>query len=736
MNNLFVSVPEPSYATGTFAKTMPDEMRIPLPTRILRAALRRRWVILGVLGATLLAGLIITLLTTPVYKATVRIEIGRDDNRVTGFQSVERQDNTADLEFYQTQYGLLKDSSLTDQLVRDLRLGNDPTFFAAFRVDRDKALNRAGVGANSPDGRAVLDRLASQVLLDHITVAPVRASRLVDVSFVSPDAKLSARIVNGWGEEFIKGNLRRRFEATSYARTFLEGRLEEIRQHLEESERLLVNYASRQGIVTLPGVVDRATGQVSGERSLLGDEAAKLNDSLAAATADRIQAQSNLDQIRGSGSNQTALANNAINALRQKRAELQGEYSRLMVQFQPDYPAAKSLHSQIDDIDTSIRNEESRVALSFRNAYDASRDRETALRSSVAQLTTGLIDLRRRSIQYNIYQRDVDTNRQLYDGLLQRYKEIGIAGGVGTNNISIIDRAYVPDRPARPDPMLNLILSLVAGLALGAGVAWLMERIAEGVTDPSQVPTMLNATLLGVVPQSTAERPITEMDDARSPMVESYLAVQTSLQLATSHGTPRSILVTSTRPREGKSTSCYALAHSLARTGRRVVLVDADMRVSSVHRQFGLPNTLGLSKLLSGSDDVDAMLHAADQPGLSILTSGPTPPNAAELLTGPRLDAVIHMLLERFDHVVVDSPPVMGLADAPLLASAVEGVVYVVEAGSIRVNLVRIAIDRLIGARARMLGVILTKYDPRQSTYGYGYSYGYSPTSGQARSQP
>jgi succinoglycan biosynthesis transport protein ExoP len=725
MNKLFVNVPETGYAAGSYAKPALDDLQMPLPTRLLRAALRRRWVILGAVFAALVAGLLITLLTTPMYRASIRIEIGRDGNRVTGFQGVEREDNTADLEFYQTQYGLLKDRSLTDQVVRTLKLADDPGFFASFDVDQDKALNRAGVPAQSAAGRALLGRLASTVLLDHVAIVPVRASRLVDVNFTSPDAQLSARIVNAWGEEFIQANLRRRFEATSYARSFLETRLTDIRQRLEDSERLLVSYASREGIVNLPGVVDRSTGQTSGERSLLGDEAAHLNDALAVATADRIQAESNLDQTRGSGSNQTALENNAINQLRQKRAELQAEYSRLMVQFEPDYPAAKALQSQIRDLDGSIRDEESRVTQSFRNAYRASRDRETTLRDNVAQLKSGLIDLRRRSIQYNIYQRDVDTNRQLYDGLLQRYKEIGVAGGVGMNNLSIVDHALVPDRPSRPDLTLNLLLSLAAGLALGGGLAWLLERIAEGITDPPQVPKMLNAPLLGVVPQSDDPLPLSELDNVRSPLVESYLAVQTSLQLSTSHGTPRSMLVTSTRPREGKSTTCYALAHSLARAGQKVVLVDADMRASSVHRQFGLPNETGLSNLLSGSDDLGAMLHPSSQPELSILTAGPRPPNAAELLIGPRFDAVIHMLLERFDHVVIDSPPVMGLADAPLIANAVEGVVYVVEAGRIRVNLARIAMERLVGSRARMLGIILTKYDARQSNYGHGYEYGY-----------
>ncbi len=725
MNQPFFSIPETGYDARANPKPAADAIEIPLPTRAMRAALRRKWVILATVLAAVVTGLVVTLLTTPLYQSSVRIEIGRDGDQVTGFQGVEKEDHTADTDFYQTQYALLKDRSLTDQVVRTLKLDEDPSFFASFHVDRDKALRRVGVTAASPEGRALSARLASTILQDHVSVAPVRASRLVDIYFTSPDPRLSTRIMNAWGDEFIQANLRRRFDATSYARDFLEKRLTDIRQRLEDSERLLVSYASREGIVNLPGVVDRSTGQVSDERSLQGDEVAHLNDALAVATADRIQAQSNLDDIRGAGSNQTALENNAINQLREKQAELKAEYSRLMIQFEPDYPPAKALNAQIQDLDGSIRDEESRVSRSYQNAYQASLDRETALRDKVTSLTNGLIDLRRRSIQYNIYQRDVDTNRQLYDGLLQRYKEIGVAGGVGMNNMSVVDRALMPDRPIRPDLMLNLLLSLAAGLALGGGLTWLLEQITEGITDPPQVSKMLNSPLLGVVPQSDDPLPLSELDNVRSPLVESYLAVQTSLQLSTAHGTPRSLLVTSTRSREGKSTTCYALAHSLARAGKKVVLVDADMRASSVHRQFGLGNEVGLSTLLSGSNDLDAALQASTHPNLTILTAGPLPPNAADLLVGPRLRDVVRTLLKHFDHVLIDSPPVMGLADAPLIANAVNGLVYVVEAGHTRANLARIAMERLVGSRARMLGIVLTKYDARQSSSGYGYEYGY-----------
>jgi capsular exopolysaccharide synthesis family protein len=209
-------------------------------------------------------------------------------------------------------------------------------------------------------------------------------------------------------------------------------------------------------------------------------------------------------------------------------------------------------------------------------------------------------------------------------------------------------------------------------------------------------------------------------------VVEAYLAIQATLELSTARGTPRSLAVTSTRPREGKSTTTVALAQSLVRARRKVVLVDADMRSPSVHSRFGLPNAVGLINFLAGLDDLPSALHSTDREGLTILTAGPQPPNAGDLLTGDRLPALIERLQEQFDHVIIDCPPVIGLADAPLVAASVEGVIYVVEAGSIQAGMVRMALGRLSAAQVNIVGTILTKLDTKRSHLGYGYGYGYS----------
>ncbi|MEO5865640.1 MAG: polysaccharide biosynthesis tyrosine autokinase, partial [Sphingomonas sp.] len=369
--------------------------------------------------------------------------------------------------------------------------------------------------------------------------------------------------------------------------------------------------------------------------------------------------------------------------------------------------------------------EEGRVTGSVAADYRAALDRENRLKAKVDGLKAGLLDLRRRSIQYNIFQRDVDTNRQLYDGLLQRYKEIGVAGGVGVNNVSIVDQADAPVKPSSPRMVLNLALALLAGLALGGLLAFALEQIDEAIADPAEIERQLGLPLLGAIPKLVDREPIDALQDRKSEMVDSFLAVQTHLEFTTEHGVPRSLAVTSTRPMEGKSTTALALATMLSRSHKRVVLVDGDMRSPSVHHFAGVSHDRGLSNYLAGSDDIASLLVPFEALGLTVITAGPIPPNAAELLTGDRLPKLISQLLQQFDQVVIDSPPVMGLADAPLIASRVEGTVYVVESHGIRTSMVRTALARLANAHANIIGGVLTKFEAKRARMGYGYEYGY-----------
>ena len=336
------------------AAEQPAEM--PTLRRYLRILLRWKYIILGIVVFCLLAGLIITLLMTPKYTARTTLEISRESSRVTDIQGVERDASVADQEFYQTQYGLLRSQSLAERVAAQLRLSEDPKFFARFGVRRQTPAFTLTAGRYPASGRAERQRVAADTLLDQLSVEPTRLSRLVDLKFTSPDPAFSAAVVNAWAANFIRVSLDRRYQATSYARTFLEGRLDQLRSRLEDSERQLVSYASAQNIVNLPAATS-SDGATLPERSVAADSLTALNTALAQATADRVQAEARFREEGKNGSSTEALRNEAINSLRQKRAELSAEYQKLMVQFEPDYPAAKAAKAQIDQLDRSISHE-------------------------------------------------------------------------------------------------------------------------------------------------------------------------------------------------------------------------------------------------------------------------------------------------------------------------------------------------------------------------------------------
>ncbi|MCC2981673.1 GumC family protein [Sphingomonas sp. IC4-52] len=712
-----------SASTVAGPATLTDET-MPLLRQYLRIAMRRRYAIIAAVVGCVLLGLIITLLMTPKYTATSTIEISRESDKVTNFQGVEREASVADQEFYQTQYGLLQSRSLSERVAAQLRLIDDPEFFEMFGISQDKPAFQQTNGRYPANGRAARQRVAGEVLLKNLSIDPTRLSRLVDIRFTSPDADFSARVANAWAENFIKTNLERKIQATSYGRDLLQRQLAEYKNRLDQSQRQLVAYASAQQIINLPSQTS-GDNRATSERSIVADDLAALNAALSQATADRIQAEARYQQVGRSGASTEALRNVAINNLRQRRAELAAEYQQLMTRFEPGYPAAQAIQSQINQLDRSIAREEGRVTNSLQADYREAVERERALQAKVNQLKSSFLDLRRRSIQYNIYQQEVDTNRALYDGLLQRFKEIGVAGGVGVNNVAVVDPADVPQRPSSPRLLINLAASILAGLVLGAAIALALEQIDEAIADPAEVERRLGLPLLGSVPKVEGATPKEALLDRKSELVDAYLAVQTNLAFTTQHGVPRSFAVTSTRPAEGKSTTALALATTLARAHRRVILVDGDMRSPSVHHLGGVDHDRGLSNFLSGQDDISSLTFEMRELGLTAMSAGPIPPNAAELLTGNRLSLLIERLLETYDHVVIDSPPVMGLADAPLIASRVEGVIYAVESHGIRATLVKTALGRLASANARIVGGVLTKFEPRKANYGYGYEYGY-----------
>lgn len=690
----------------------PDEIDLLQYWNVLRDNL---WLVAGVAGTVVALAIVLTLLATPVFRASSLLQIERESLQVVNVEGVmPTESGYYGDDFYQTQYELLASNSLALRVVQDLNLTQDPHFKPMLE----------GVGE---EGRAALrqqeqQRALADMLLGDVSIEPVRNSRLVRINVDSPEPKIAARVADAWSRAYIASNLERRFEASSYARKYLEERLAQLKGKLEDSEKALVSFATQEQIVSVG----------DDKPSLSAQNLSELNASLARAQDDRIRAEAEWTQAsQGDGAGLPQVTSNSlIQRLREERSKVQAEYQEKLRTFKPDYPDMQRLGGQIAEIDRQVAGEVANIRASIKARYDAAVAQESLLDARIGGLKGDVLDLQSRSIQYNILKREAETNRQLYDGLLQRYKEIGVAGGVGANNIFVVDRAEVPDSPYKPSLFRNLALGLLVGGMLGVLAAFARHYLDRTIHSPKALESLIQRPVLGMVPRlAGGMTPAQASTDLRSPFSEAYRSVRTALQFATAHGLPYSLLISSAGPGEGKTTTAMELARNIAQLGKRVVLVDADLRNPSVHKLLGVSNAVGLSNVLAGASGVEGAVQATKDANLSVITSGPLPPNPPELLAGDGLAALLESLRQHFDMVVLDGPPVLGLADAPLLGHRAEATLVVASAEQTRTDNLQGAMQRLLAARARVLGSVLTRFDPRKGdNHGYGgyayYSYG------------
>jgi polysaccharide biosynthesis transport protein len=684
--------------------------------------LRTRWkLILGTMLSAVSMAVVLTLLMTPVYRATTSLQIDRQTMDVTKVGELDAANSEMNSqEFYQTQYEVLASRSMAERVVSSLGLLNDASFnnnsqslfsslFAFVAGNNDPA-------ATGEDDQAAKLRRTVDRLLKELTVAPVRGSKIVRVSVDNPRPAIAQRIANGYAEAFIADNLDRRYGANSYARKFLEDRLQQLRLKLEDSEKLLVKYAQEQGIVKLDDNKNLSSAEVQATSIKLSD-----------VRGDRIKKELLWKQAQateGLGLKEI-LDNPAIQENMKQKAQLESEYQEKLSTFKPAFPAMIELRNRIKELDHQSQADATAIKLSIQASYLAAKDEEDRLQQLLEQGKTDYAEHNNRNIQYNILQREVDTNRTLYEGLLQRYKEIGIAGGVGTNNVSIVDQAYLPVYSRTPNIPLNISLAILLGLLLGCAAALGLDYLDDSFKVPEDLERELGIIALGSIPKLGPNDGLeSELGNKRSALSEAYRSLRIGLQFSTSDGLPKNLLVTSSQPSEGKTTTSIQLARSFTDIGLRVLLIDADLRNASIHSQLKISNEFGLSNYLTGSMKPEDVVCVTGNDKLVVMTSGPLPPNPAELLSGPRLPALIELAASSFDVVVIDGPPIMGLADAPQLASVMRATLLVVAANETRRQTVKNALRRISMTKANLIGAVLNKFDVKQTTYGYGYGDG------------
>ena len=674
---------------------------------LLRIINNWRWLILGAVALGIVGAIIVTLLTTPTYRSWVTLEANPPTVEIMDEQTRDRSSTGVNSwDYIATQVGLLASRSIAERAAQDLNLANNKDF-----VD------------TSEDAPTRL-RAATAKIESGLNVEAPEEGQLIRFNFVAESPQLSAAIANQIADSFINSNLQRRYEASAYARNFLEKQIARTRADLERSERQLVAYAQAQGIINTG--TGEAGSSPTDANSIQGESLIALNKALADATARRVAAEGAYRSGVAVGA--TADVTASTRELRQSRATLEAEYQDKRTLMKPEHPDMLSLRSRISELDRQIARETSQASSGRTNSllaeYRGALAAERALQSRVAGLKGSVLDLRGRSIQYNILQREVDTNRSLYDALLQRYKEVGVAGGIGTSAVSIVDRAEVPTSPYKPNLLLNLLIGFALGLAGGLGVAVALEYLYDTIKTRDDVRHKLGLACLGAIPKTTGQESFIEgLKDPSSIVSEAYSAVVTSLRFSTEDGLPKALVVTSTRSGEGKSSSALAVAQNFARRGASVLLIDSDLRKPAFKASS---DKVGLTRLLTGDDEA-ARSHILPTQfnDLWLMPSGPLPPNPADLLSTGRFQEILGEVTSQFDIVIIDAPPVIGLADSLLLSSVAGHVMFVVESGKTRTKAAVEALRMLGGSGTHILGAALTKSAEDMGGYGYkAYGYG------------
>ena len=674
-------------------------------------ALKKWWWLIATTIALAIAFTVLTVFRiTPVYMASSVLEIKKKERQI--FSGAEVESAVFDREFFDTQIELLKSQTLAGSVVDNLNLVSDPDF--------------AGLEGGS---RQNLKDQTVRIFSSKLRIAPVGRSRLIRVSFEHTNPRTAALIADAVTDTFISYNLERKYNATSYARDFVEERLKITKDVLEKSERDLVQYASDNKLVTVgSGDGDVTPGYLDAIALI------KLDSDLTSARTKSNEFKQRYELASANLSTSEVLEASTIITLKKQYVELNSEYLEKLALYKPEYPEMIELKLRIDYLDVQIAEETKQinnlVLSEIKTQYEIAVEAERSLRSRVNILKKNVGDIRDKSIDYNILKREVETNRTQYDALLQRLKEVSISDDIGSNLISLVDHAKIPTTPFKPNKKQSLILAFLLGAMLGSGLVFLLEIIDDRIKSPDDIKNKLKSVVMGVIPKMQAKDDIGDfLSDPQSAIAESYASLRTNLQFSGPNGGPKIIHLTSTRSGEGKSVSALGLALRFAGLNEKTLLIDADMRLPTFTSDDG--ESIGLSGLLTSAENTGAHIQNTKYNNLDLLPSGQSVPNPSEILSTYRLKEILDYAREHYDHVVVDSPPVLGLADAPVLASKCDATLLIVECASIRTPAIKATIERLGVSGVKLIGVVMTKYKSPSKGYSNYYQYHYGEGASQ-----
>jgi polysaccharide biosynthesis transport protein len=708
----------------------------------MRVLIKRKWVIISSVAIIFGVVTIATMRSTRIYDATGSIAINKTDPALLNFKdapngAVDYSDPT-DLD---TEVRILKSDLLALQVIKQLNLDKRVEFGGDGRIPSPNSVQLT-TDSLQPDSQRTTDLLAS--FKGSLRVALEPNTRIVDIHFRSPDRELAAHVVNTLISTYIEQNFKTRFESTMQTSDWLSKQLVDLQMKVETSQEKLVKYQKEHEILGIDEKQNITTSKLD-----------ELNKELTSAESDRMAKESFYTLVQAADSDTAAAAalssgsanlssasSNLLEKLREQQADLKIQVAQLATQFGPAYPKLTQLNGQLKEVDAQLQTEMKKVVARVRSDYLAALQRETMLRDALTKQKQEANKLNESAIEYTLLKRDVETNRAIYEGLLEKLKEAGVSAGLRSNNIRNVDAARVPGEPVEPNVPRNLAFALALGLTTGIGLAFLLEGVDNTVRTPEQAQAISALPSLGIIPMgakapgevigrqrlslASPKEPVELVTQSRpqSQMAESYRALRTSLLLTSIGAPPKVVLVTSALPQEGKTTTSINTAIVLAQKGSRVLLIDADLRRPSVHKALSIGTKTGLSDVLTGNTNLgQATVRSTILATLFVLPAGPPPPNPAELLASAQMKDVLAELCEQYDHIVIDTPPILSVTDAVVMSIRADTVLLVIRSGQTTKQALRRSRDILMQVNARVSGILMNAVDLRSPDYQYCYEY-------------
>jgi polysaccharide biosynthesis transport protein len=696
------------------------------------AIIIKHWKAAAAIAILVTAGMMYqTFTTVPLYRAQARIQI--DEEQTTTQVDFKQPELVySDPEpYYQTQYKILQGRDLALRAVKQLNLAAVPEFngrgptppFLTQTIARVKAKIAAPFRGNAAtprpsQARPATDNQQADMFLGRVAVAPVRGSRLVDIYFVSAEPEFAARAVNVLAEEYVKENLEFRLSNTDKTLQWLTEEVAKQQNTVQASERMLAEYRENQNALSLE---DR--------QNIIVSRLNQVNDAAARARTNRIQKQALYNQVSTAKDRESlsVIASNPfVQQLKTRIGELQRDKVRLEERYGDKHPDVQRVNGQIEDVQRQLDAEVEKSVAAIKADYQAAMEEEKQLAGDLEGQKAQATDLNRKSIDYSVLQREAESNRQVYESLLQREKELRVVSNSRANNVRLLDRAEVPGAPFTPNTRRAWMMAVLFGLGIGIAAAFAIDYLDDTVKTPEDVTWRLRLNFLGLVPKVHGERHPLLSGPVPHDFGEAFRALRTALVASSGTDATRLIAITSTQPLEGKTTTAVNIALALAIGGARVLLIDADMRRPSLHKAMRLPNDRGLAELLSGKARMREVVQRCGDPNLLVIPAGHTPPNPSELLASDRMRAFLHQLATGpFDWVIIDTPPVLAVTDAVVLAPLVHSVSFVVGAEMTRWRLAERAIETLQAGHPRSIAAILNRVDFDRNRYYYSRYYGH-----------